>query len=116
MARGKIYPHSLVVADKYSAGYCQVKLDSTAVSIFVYIYIGWNTIFVFVNSTNTSTNTVLANVRCFYLYGQIYINEPKLNHEYISFIHLFWSMNVLAGTWQVFGNPDCENLNMVFFR
>ena len=24
MARGKIYPHSLVVADKYSAGYCQV--------------------------------------------------------------------------------------------
>ena len=38
MARGKIYPHSLVVADKYSAGYCQVKLDSTAVSIVVYIY------------------------------------------------------------------------------
>ena len=35
MARGKIYPHSLVVADKYSAGYCQVKLDSIAVSIFI---------------------------------------------------------------------------------
>ena len=76
MARGKIYPHSLVVADKYSAGYCQVKLDST---VYMCICIGWNTVFVFVNSTNTSTNTVLANVRCFYLYGQIYIILMNLN-------------------------------------
>ena len=68
MARGKIYPHSLVVADKYSAGYCQVKLGSTAVSIFVYIY--WLKHCISICEFN-QYNTMLANVRCFYLYGQI---------------------------------------------
>ena len=64
MARGKIYPHSLVVADKYSAGYCQVKLDSTAVSIFVCTYILVETLYLYL-----SIQSIHLQIQCWVLSG-----------------------------------------------
>ena len=88
MARGKIYPYSLVVADKYSAGYCQVKLNSTAVLKFVYILV--ETLYLYL-----SIQPIHLQILCWLMSGAfIFMARSKLMNlnrimNIFPFIHLF---------------------------